>query len=199
MHTTLGFLLLTMLASGHRLPAWIQPTSGMGLLQGGVFLDQDADGIWDEEEQGVTDVEIRFLHSSRATTVMSSPDGRFMLAADPGMWRVDLVIPEGYVALNDPTRLVWIGDEGVWEAEISFALQLNRQKQDDTFSQERALNDLQNAVFGELEATPSTSEMAADKNQNQAEDACRTGIGMLFLFSLLISLIVRVRRVPSGS
>jgi hypothetical protein len=93
-----------------------------GVIDGVVFVDQDADGVRDPGESGLPEVVIILTNDRVTYQARSGFDGSFRFTVGPGSWRATVELPEGYVVLNDDTRQVLIGEERVAEAVLDFAL-----------------------------------------------------------------------------
>lgn len=95
---------------------------GGGVIRGGVFCDENGNGLWDGEEAPLEGVAITLTDGTREHQLVSTADGGFYLDVPYGVWQGGLHIPEGYIATNDTTRQVSLSADGVQEAVMNFGL-----------------------------------------------------------------------------
>ncbi len=114
--TAISVLLLTLMALA--LPAVAQSEGQIG---GIVYIDKNANGIREEGEEGLGDVEVTFDSGGWSTTLNTANNGAFSLAANPATWAVSVKAPAGYSAPKTSVQ-VSIENPGDAVTNVEFAL-----------------------------------------------------------------------------
>jgi len=92
-----------------------------GQIGGIVYIDKNANGIREEGEEGLGDVEVTFDSGGWNTTLNTSSNGAFSLQANPATWTVSVKAPAGYTAPKSNVQ-VSIANPGDAVTNIEFAL-----------------------------------------------------------------------------
>jgi hypothetical protein len=105
------------------LAALVAPAAAQseGQIGGIVYIDKNANGIREEGEEGLGDVEVTFESGGFTTTLNTANNGAFSLDANPATWTVSVAAPAGYTA---PKKSVEVSIENPGDAvtNIEFAL-----------------------------------------------------------------------------
>lgn len=73
-----------------------QPEPELIAVSGRLFVDLDADGLYDEGEPALGGIAIEFANGEHILTVATAEDGTFSFEVEPGLWRAVLRPPEGF-------------------------------------------------------------------------------------------------------
>ena len=92
-----------------------------GQIGGIVYIDKNANGIREEGEEGLGDVEVTFDSGGWNTTLSTANSGAFSLQANPATWTVSVKAPAGYTAPKESVQ-VSIENPGDAVTNIEFAL-----------------------------------------------------------------------------
>lgn len=105
------------------LSAGIKPAAAQseGQIGGIVYVDSNGNGIREEGEEGIKDVEVTFDSGGWNVTVSTADNGAFSIAANPATWKVSILVPDGYTAEKTSTE-VFIENPGDAVTNIEFAL-----------------------------------------------------------------------------
>ncbi len=116
----LGWILLVgaLLALAVVVPAAAQSEGQIG---GIVYNDKNGNGIREEGEEGVGNVEVKFDSGGWDTSIATADNGAFSIALNPGTWTVTVTAPNDYDA-PDNTATAFIGNPGDAVTNLEFAL-----------------------------------------------------------------------------
>ncbi len=116
----LGAVILALLVAlvGGVFPAAAQ---NEGQIGGIVYEDKNGNGIREEGEEGIGDVEVTFDSGGWSTTISTASNGAFSLAVNPATWTVSITVPDGYTASKTSTE-VFIENPGDAVTNLEFAL-----------------------------------------------------------------------------
>lgn len=92
-----------------------------GQIGGIVYEDKNGNGIREEGEEGLDDVEVQFDSGGWSTTLSTSDSGAFSLAANPATWTVTVKPPTGYTSPRESVE-VFIQNPGDAVTNIEFGL-----------------------------------------------------------------------------
>lgn len=112
-----AFMALTLLIAGAS-PAAAQSEGQIG---GIVYIDKNGNGIREEGEEGLGDVEVTFDSGGWETTLNTANNGAFSLAANPATWTVSVAAPAGYTAPKSSVE-VFIENPGDAVTNVEFGL-----------------------------------------------------------------------------
>jgi hypothetical protein len=105
------------------LVAGVKPVAAQseGQIGGIVYVDTNGNGIREEGEEGIKDVEVTFDSGGWSTTISTDDKGAFSLAVNPATWTVSIKEPEGYTAPTTSTE-VFIEAAGDAVTNLEFSL-----------------------------------------------------------------------------
>lgn len=92
-----------------------------GQIGGIVYIDNNGNGIREEGEEGLNDVEVTFDSGGWETTLNTASNGAFSLAANPATWTVSVAPPAGYTAPKSSVE-VFIEKPGDAVTNVEFGL-----------------------------------------------------------------------------
>ena len=92
-----------------------------GTLSGVVYYDKDADGVRDEGEEGLSNIEVKFDSGGWNTTLNTDAAGKFTIPLNPATWTVSVNPPDGYDAPKGSVEAV-IESAGDTVDTIAFGL-----------------------------------------------------------------------------
>jgi hypothetical protein len=110
------FTLIAILAS--TLPAVAQSEGQIG---GIVYNDKNANGVREQGEEGIQDVEVTFESAGWNTTINSASNGAFSISLNPATWTVSVKPPAGYKAPKS-SQQVSIAKAGDAVTNVEFGL-----------------------------------------------------------------------------
>ncbi len=110
--------MLTALVRGGIAPAVAQSEGQIG---GIVYEDKNGNGIREEGEEGIKNVEITFDSGGWSTTISTADNGAFSLAVNPATWTVTVNPPAGYTTPRESVE-VFIENPGDAVTNIEFGL-----------------------------------------------------------------------------
>jgi hypothetical protein len=114
---TAAIILVGVLMVG-ALPASAQSEGQIG---GIVYNDKNGNGIREEGEEGLHDVEVTFDSGGWSTTVNTGSNGAFSIALNPATWTVTVKPPTGYKAPKSSVEVV-IKNAGDAVTNVEFGL-----------------------------------------------------------------------------
>jgi hypothetical protein len=105
------------------LAALVAPAAAQseGQIGGIVYIDKNANGIREEGEEGLGDVEVTFDSGGWSTTLNTANNGAFSLDANPATWTVSVKAPAGYEAPKTSVQ-VSIENPGDAVTNVEFGL-----------------------------------------------------------------------------
>jgi hypothetical protein len=105
------------------LVAGVNPVAAQseGQIGGIVYIDTNGNGIREEGEEGIQDVEVTFDSGGWSTTISTNDKGAFSLAVNPATWTISIKVPEGYTAPTTSTE-VFIEAAGDAVTNLEFGL-----------------------------------------------------------------------------
>ncbi len=71
-----------------------------GRINGIVYADTNGNGVREDGEEGIRDVEVVFESAGWSLPVTTQPDGTFGIDLNPATWTVTVKPPTGYAALQ---------------------------------------------------------------------------------------------------
>jgi len=87
-----------------------------------VYEDANGNGIREEGERGLQDIEVEFSNEAFSTVINTTSTGAFSLAVNPATWQVEVInLPDGF-AIDDEDREVVIENPGDAVTNLEFAL-----------------------------------------------------------------------------
>lgn len=92
-----------------------------GRIAGIVYHDKNGNGIREEGEEGLADVQIKFDSGGWSTTITTAENGAFSIQLNPATWIVTVIPPSGYTA-PEPTTQAYIAYAGDAVTNIEFGL-----------------------------------------------------------------------------
>ena len=92
-----------------------------GKIAGIVYVDTNGNGIREEGEEGLQDVEVTFTSAGWNTTINSAESGAFEIMVNPATWTVSVDPPAGYTADVTSTEVL-IENPGEEITNVEFAL-----------------------------------------------------------------------------
>jgi hypothetical protein len=92
-----------------------------GQIGGIVYEDTNGNGIREEGEEGLDDIEVKFDSGGWSTTLSTGDNGAFSLNANPATWTVTVLPPEGYTAPKSSVE-VFISQPGDAVTNLEFGL-----------------------------------------------------------------------------
>lgn len=169
----------------------------VGVIRGRLFVDANENGSFDEGEQVLSGVNLELADGEQILTVPTAEDGTFSVNVGAGVWRVNLVAPDGYTVLNDASREVTIAADGTTEAVMDFALQAVpaevSQPQSEAAAEEAQTADAE-AVVAEAPAEPT---LLPETGAGLPRGAGLAMLALLVLLLVGVVLVVFGRRVAS--
>jgi hypothetical protein len=93
-----------------------------GQIAGIVFQDDNGNGIREEGEEGLQDVEVTFDSGGWNTTINTADNGAFSIDLNPATWDVSILVPAGYVASTETSEQVVLANPGDTVTNLEFAL-----------------------------------------------------------------------------
>lgn len=99
----LGGLILTTLLFTLNIGAAFAQSEGQ--IGGIVYVDKNGNGIREEGEEGLKDVEVTFDSGGWQTAVSTDDSGAFSIALNPATWVVTITVPSGYTAADTSTEV----------------------------------------------------------------------------------------------
>ncbi len=92
-----------------------------GQISGIVYADKNGNGVREEGEKGIKDVEVTFSSGGWSTTINTTDTGSFSIAVNPATWTVSVKPPQGYTAPDASTE-VFIEKAGDVISNVEFGL-----------------------------------------------------------------------------
>ena len=92
-----------------------------GQIGGIVYEDNNGNGIREEGEIGLKDVEVVLDSGGWSVTISTREDGSFSVAVNPATWVVTVIPPSGYT-IADPDREAYIEKAGDAVNNLEFGL-----------------------------------------------------------------------------
>ncbi len=93
-----------------------------GQIGGIVYEDANGNGVREEGERGLQDIEVQFTNEGFSTVINTTSTGAFSLAVNPATWDVEVInIPSGF-EIDDEDREVVIENPGDATTNLEFAL-----------------------------------------------------------------------------
>ncbi len=92
-----------------------------GRIGGIVYEDTNGNGIREEGEEGIKDVEVKFDSGGWNTTISTADSGAFSLNVNPATWTVTVLPPAGYDAPKESIE-VFISAPGDAVTNLEFGL-----------------------------------------------------------------------------
>lgn len=103
------------------LVAGVAAAQSEGTIGGVVYEDANGNGIRDEGEVGIQDVEVTFSSSGWSTTINTDDKGIFSIRLNPATWTVTVKVPAGYAA-EETTKEVFLENPGDAVTNLEFPL-----------------------------------------------------------------------------
>lgn len=93
-----------------------------GQIGGIVYEDANGNGVREEGERGLQDIEVQFSNEGFETVINTTSTGGFSLPVNPATWEVEVInIPSGF-DIDDEDREVVIENPGDAVTNLEFAL-----------------------------------------------------------------------------
>lgn len=93
-----------------------------GQIGGIVYEDANGNGVREEGERGLQDIEVQFSNEGFSTVINTTSTGAFSLAVNPATWDVEVInLPSGF-DIDDEDREVIIENPGDAVTNLEFAL-----------------------------------------------------------------------------
>lgn len=92
-----------------------------GRIAGIVYHDKNGNGIREEGEEGLADVQVKFDSGGWSTTITTAENGAFSIQLNPATWIVTVIPPSGYTA-PEPSTQAYIAFAGDAVTNIEFGL-----------------------------------------------------------------------------
>ena len=115
---TMALALLAVFAFG------VSPAAAQneGQIGGIVFQDDNGNGIREEGEEGLQDIEVTFDSGGWNTTINTADNGAFSIDLNPATWNVSILVPAGYTASSETSEEVVLANPGDTVTNLEFAL-----------------------------------------------------------------------------
>ncbi|MCC6904272.1 MAG: hypothetical protein IT326_03250 [Anaerolineae bacterium] len=94
-----------------------------GTIGGVVFEDLNGNGLREEGENGLRDIEVKLASSGWNTTVSTAENGSFGVRLNPATWQVTVLAPTGFKVTTSETQNAFIGQAGDAVTNLEFGLQ----------------------------------------------------------------------------